>query len=309
MLKTIKKGAKGDLVKVAQILAEYGEVSGAFDVQFKAHIMAWQRERGLDADGIIGPKTWAAIAQGAPTVSQTILRKGKYAQAAQLLVGATPDGIFGKKSAAAVVAFQAAAGLTANGVVDTGTWTALICDGADAAATGTGKVLNTCAHYLQWDKRWKAVMYSNHGDKKQTIGSSGCGPTSLAMIMASWIDKTITPVELCALAVQGGYRTYDSGTAWGFFGDVAGRYPQFSKFIKTGNLSTVLAAIRAGALVVCSMNGGDNHFWTKGGHYITVTGCDEGYIYANDPNKSAHPRKQAQTKFKSCMKQAFIFYK
>lgn len=43
-------------------------------------------------------------------------------------------------------------------------------------------------------------------------------------------------------------------------------------------------------------------------HFITAIGYDDTYIYANDPNKSAAPRKQAQNKFKSCMKQAFIFW-
>ena len=43
-------------------------------------------------------------------------------------------------------------------------------------------------------------------------------------------------------------------------------------------------------------------------HFITAIGYDDTYIYANDPNKSAAPRKQAQSKFKSCMKQAFIFW-
>lgn len=44
-------------------------------------------------------------------------------------------------------------------------------------------------------------------------------------------------------------------------------------------------------------------------HYITAIGFDsDGYIYANDPNKSAHPRKQKQDKFAKCLKQAFIFW-
>ena len=44
-------------------------------------------------------------------------------------------------------------------------------------------------------------------------------------------------------------------------------------------------------------------------HYITAIGFDSnGYIYANDPNKSSAPRKQKQDKFSSCLKQAFIFW-
>jgi len=43
-------------------------------------------------------------------------------------------------------------------------------------------------------------------------------------------------------------------------------------------------------------------------HFITVVGYDSTYIYANDPNNKTVPRKQAQNKFKSCMKQAFLFW-
>ena len=56
------------------------------------------------------------------------------------------------------------------------------------------------------------------------------------------------------------------------------------------------------------MNANDNNFWTSGGHFIVARGCDNTYIYANDPNKSETPRKQAINKFQSCMKQAFIFW-
>lgn len=306
MLPTIKKHSKGDAVKIAQILSGYSGESGEFDIYFDSYIRSFQLNHNLIADGVVGEQTWRAIAAEAPIVSIKTLRQGKYAMAVQMLVGVDADGIFGNKTKAAVVAFQTAAGLKADGVVGKNTWTALICG---SEVTPTGKILNPCVFYLQWDKRWKSIMYSNHNDKGQTIGSSGCGPSSMAMILATWIDSTITPVQACELALQGGYRTYDQGTGWGYFAYIAGKYPEFTKFVKTSNLATVLAAIKAGALVVCSMNGNDGNFWTKRGHFITALGCDDTYVYANDPNKSSHPRKQKQSKFKSCMKQAFIFYK
>lgn len=308
MLPTLKLGARGDLVKVAQILTAFPVVDGEFSAEFETHVKNFQEDHALIADGVIGAATAAAMAGNAPTVSTKKLPRSAYAQAVQLLVGVTADGIFGPKTKAAVVAYQTAAGLSADGIVGPKTWAALIT-GEKGDEPGKGKVLNPCVHYLQWDKRWKNIMYSNHGDKKQTIGTSGCGPSSMAMIMATMIDSTVTPVEMCNLAMQGGYRTYDSGTGWGFFKYVADRNQGFSKFVKTGSMATALAAIRAGALVVCSMNSGDNCFWTKGGHFIALCGVDDSYVYANDPNKSSHPRKQLQSKFKGCMKQAFIFYK
>ena len=47
-------------------------------------------------------------------------------------------------------------------------------------------------YYSQVDSRWKNHAYTSTGDKSQTIGSSGCGPTSASMIISS-IKGTITP--------------------------------------------------------------------------------------------------------------------
>lgn len=47
-------------------------------------------------------------------------------------------------------------------------------------------------YYSQVDSRWKNHKYTAIGDKAQTIGTSGCGPTSAAMVVSS-IRGTITP--------------------------------------------------------------------------------------------------------------------
>ena len=324
MLATIKQGTNGNLVKIAQYLTGFAarkEANGNYNANFVAYICAWQRKYGLTPDGIIGPKTWAMIAKNAPTCSTSRNRKSAATCAVQLLIGKlTVDGIYGSLTKAAVAAYQTANGLYMDGVVGTNTWSALIvgtteaASGGSPAATtepvtgGTSPTINKCVHYLQWDKRWKSIKYSTH-TSSQTIGNSGCGPSAMAQIMATYIDPSITPVEMCALAVENGFRTYDSGTAWGFFKFVFQKYTGFSKFVTTSSVETLKAALAQGALAVCSMNSGDNNFWTKGGHFITAIGYDaEGYIYANDPNKSSAPRKQLSSKFAKCLKQAFIFW-
>ena len=47
-------------------------------------------------------------------------------------------------------------------------------------------------YYSQVDSRWKNHTYTSINDKSQTIGSSGCGPTSAAMIVSS-IKGNISP--------------------------------------------------------------------------------------------------------------------
>jgi hypothetical protein len=135
------------------------------------------------------------------------------------------------------------------------------------------KVLNNCVKYLQWDSKWKNIKYSTH-TSAQTIGNSGCGPASMAMIMATFIDPKITPVEMCALAVEKGYRTYDNGTDWGFYKYVFNHTEGFSKYLATSSVEVLKAALREGALAVCSMNANDNHFWT-------TSGCENGPFFVN----------------------------
>ena len=53
-------------------------------------------------------------------------------------------------------------------------------------------------YYSQLDNRWKNQMYSSVGNSTQTIGTSGCGPTSSAMVVSS-IKGNITPNEMANL--------------------------------------------------------------------------------------------------------------
>lgn len=281
MLTTIKQGSTGDLVKVAQYLMKYselGKANGKFDLAFSNYVTAWQDTKKLTADGIIRPNTWSEIAKNAPTCSTSKNKKSAYTCAVQILVGGlTVDGIYGTKTKNAVAAYQSANKLGADGICGPKTWNALIVgstasSSSSSTSTGAGagqiisgsKVMNNCVHYLQWDSKWKNVKYSTH-TSSQTIGNSGCGPSSMAQIMATFIDKKITPVEMCALALKGGYRTYNSGTAWGFYEYVFKKYDGFSKFVQTSSIETLKACLKDGALAVCSMNSNDGGFWTSSG--------------------------------------------
>lgn len=309
MLDTIKLGSQGDIVKVAQYLIGYakiGKANGIFDEKFAAEVGAWQGEHKIKVTYEIDKDTWIAIGKTLPTCSTSKNKKSTYTYAIQLLVGhVTVDGIYGSKTKKAVAAFQSAYGLDVDGVCGPKTWAALIL--GKTVTPSSDKVLNECVKYLQWDKKWKNVKYSTH-TSKQTIGNSGCGTTSMAMILATWEDSKITPVETSKWAVDNGYRTYDSGTAWGFYKWIFKKFDCFEKYVETSSIDALEAALREGALAVCSMNSNDNHFYTTSGHFVVTRGVDATYFYTNDPNKETTPRKQEKAKFKKCLKKAFIFY-
>jgi hypothetical protein len=134
-------------------------------------------------------------------------------------------------------------------------------------------------YFSQEDSRWRNIMYSNHGDKAQTIGTSACGPTSAAMAISSLTGKEVLPSVAAAYAIKNGYRTYNDGTAWGFFASIAKEYDL--ECSQTGNLDTVKIALTKGALVVASM--GPGHL-TGGGHYILLVGIAGKWIDVYDPN-------------------------
>lgn len=309
MLKTIRKGSEGTNVKVAQYLLNYAarkNASGIFDANFEKTVKAYQKNNGLSSDGIIGSNTWKKMASKAPLCTTSKNRTSSAACALQLLlnIGLDADGIYGEKTKKAVVAYQSAKGLTADGKCGTKTWTSLIV-GSAASTTSHSTSVNfkQPTDYKQYDSKWASNMYSSTNTKSQTMKSSGCGPTSAADIVATVKDKSVTPWTLAQMYMKQGFRTANSGTSWAAFKWTAQKYG-FSKFIQTSSLATLKACLDAGGYVVCSMGPG---YWTSGGHYICAWKYDNTYIYCNDPASSKRV-KQNQTDFMKQRKQFFCFY-
>ena len=150
----LKKGDKGDQVKALQqnlILLGYltGEADGQFGPATKAAVTAFQAASGLRADGQAGEKTLEAIASAVRAVSNAgTLRKGSRGDAVKALqqklialgyLSGSADGLFGDSTAKAVMAFQAAQSLTADGVAGSATISALN-KAYQGGATGGGTV-------------------------------------------------------------------------------------------------------------------------------------------------------------------------
>ncbi len=233
------------------------------------------------------------------------------------------DGVFGKNTFRAVKAFQVDRGIGADGVAGPETWRELfdaapesVCEKIEPAGTdavpsslsGAGNAAERAPvrppDFKQYNKRWADKMYSSHGDKKQTLRSSGCGPTAMADVVAALIDSTVTPPLLADKAISWGDRSRSNGTAWSFFKHAAREYA-FGRYLKTGSKTQLLGCLAAGGLAVASMGKG---YWTKGGHYICVWKADGAYIYANDP-ASAKREKQRITDFMNERKAFFCFWK
>lgn len=132
-------------------------------------------------------------------------------------------------------------------------------------------------YYSQLDNRWKNQMYSSVGNSSQTIGTSGCGPTSSAMVVSS-IKGNITPNEMANLYMQYGYRSANQGTYWSAFKWTADVFNiGYSECYK---LDDAIAKLKDNNYIIVSCNQG---LFTYGGHFIVLTGVEGDYIKVYDP--------------------------
>lgn len=122
---------------------------------------------------------------------------------------------------------------------------------------------------------WSSVAYGNG-----TIASSGCAPTSLAMVISYLIGNRVTPADVVSWT---GNRYYVSGkgSSWNIFPACASNWA-----ISCQNLGKstagMTAALSSGKPVIASVGPGT---FTKGGHLIVLRGITEdGKILVNDPS-------------------------
>lgn len=136
---------------------------------------------------------------------------------------------------------------------------------------------------LQWDERWG---YAQYGDNM--IAINGCGPTVVAMAAAGLTgDNSITPYKVAQYAEEQGYYTGESGTSWELMTQGAVHFGVQGQELGLSE-SEILSELESGHPVICSMRPGD---FTTTGHFIVLTGVEDGKIRVNDPNS----RKRSET--------------
>lgn len=142
--------------------------------------------------------------------------------------------------------------------------------------------------YLQTDRRWANQAYAVKGESA-TVGGSGCGPTAMAMVLATWADPKVTPATECAWALAHGYKAKGHGTFYGYFTPAAARYgltcAQLNYASLHGNAASsyhekVKAALGRGDLVIACMGPGN---WTRSGHFVLLWDVIGDVAYVNDP--------------------------
>lgn len=130
-------------------------------------------------------------------------------------------------------------------------------------------------HYLQTD-------YGNIPYGGGSIASSGCGPTSFAMVASYLTGTTITPVDAVSWCGDSYYMP-GVGTYWSYFAAAAAHFGCGS-VTQTNDANTVLKALSEGRPVISSQSAG---LFTSAGHFIVLRGVTaSGKVLVNDPNDS-----------------------
>ena len=149
-------------------------------------------------------------------------------------------------------------------------------------ANDIGKIeRNTVPLLFQYDERWGYGMY---GD--EVLAIDGCGPTSVAMVIASLTGRNIiTPYDVASYAYENGY--YKNGTRWNFFTEGVRNYGIVGKELPLIK-AKIFKELELGHPIICSMRKGD---FTTTGHLIVLARAKNGKLIVNDPNSRERSSK------------------
>ncbi|GAB3938510.1 hypothetical protein GCM10029976_053100 [Kribbella albertanoniae] len=184
---TQSSGNRGaDVLAIQYLLQHHGQAApadGVFGPSTVDAAKAFQTAKGLGADGIVGPQTWAALA---PTIrsgdNNAAVKALQIELNAKRRLSLPVDGIFSTAVRDAVAAFQTHAGIGSDGIVGPITWrnlawhydypdfTANLCD-QDPDGNGTAANWATSAAVAQLEQAARSFASTAQG--KVPYGDAG----------------------------------------------------------------------------------------------------------------------------------------
>ena len=153
----------------------------------------------------------------------------------------------------------------------------------EAEVNLSGVDRQTVPLFLQWDPRWGYEKYGS-----DFLAVTGCGPTCLAM--AGYYltgSMNMNPRDIARFAEENGYYAKGYGSSWTLISQGSARLG-----LKATELPLVKKkltdALEAGHPVILALGEGD---FTTTGHYIVLTGLQDGQFTVNDPNSVLNSQK------------------
>ncbi len=149
-------------------------------------------------------------------------------------------------------------------------------DGQQILTGGTTNVV----YFNQGDPVWAEQPYGT-----DNIGSYGCGPTAMSMVVSSLTDEIVDPAAMARYAAQRGYCAKKRGSYLSIVNGISRAYGLTCEPIDKLTPEAMHEALLAGSMLVALM--GPGHF-TKGGHFIVLRGVTlTGTVLVADPNSEA----------------------
>jgi hypothetical protein len=150
---------------------------------------------------------------------------------------------------------------------------------SNCSSSSTGAGIANFVYYSQCDNSWGTVSYGDAGD---IICSSGCGPTSVAMVVATLAKSSVTPDQTAALSMSTGGWDPGVGTKWSFFASGTSHYGLKPTDLQT-NIEEAVTLLQNGGLVIAAGTGAIP--FTTAGHIIVLKGVSSnGDIIVADPD-------------------------
>ena len=130
-------------------------------------------------------------------------------------------------------------------------------------------------YFNQMDERYADKPYGT-----DHIGSYGCGPSAMAIVVSSLAGETVDPVEMADWAYKNGYWCKGSGSYHALIPGAAKAWGLPVSGCSASEPQRIIDALSEGKLVVAIMAKG--HF-TSSGHFIVLRGVQDGKVMVADP--------------------------
>lgn len=132
-------------------------------------------------------------------------------------------------------------------------------------------------YFCQADEAWAEQPYGT-----DPIGPYGCGPTAMAMAVASLTGTDTDPAKMAAWAAENGYWARRSGSYHSIVQGTARSFGLNAEAFTSRNPDDLREALQYGGILVALV--GPGHF-TTGGHFILIRGTSlSGEVLVADPN-------------------------
>lgn len=136
---------------------------------------------------------------------------------------------------------------------------------------------------MQWDKRWGYMKYG-----KDIAALTACGPVCLSMA-AIYVthDTGYSPDYIIDWAKDNGYCLKSGGSSWTLISE-GGKKLGLDVTELPLDEQRIIKNLKVGNPIICVMGPGD---FTTTGHFIVMTGYENGKIRVNDPNSYKNSQK------------------